>query len=113
MTLKPVFSAKSSCLQPFASLYFLILFPIDAASVVKRVLNSTQELNSELICVLPYLQKDVEYYENYDRVIIHESREKSQPKAAITNRNRWMVEQADLLICYVERGAKEDRASRG
>lgn len=27
---------------------------------------------------------------------------KPHPKGAITKRNRWMVEQADLLVCYVE-----------
>ncbi len=46
----------------------------------------------------------MEYYEKYyDRVMIPESIGKTHPKGAITKRNRWMIEQADLLICYVER----------
>ena len=36
-------------------------------------------------------------------MIIPECIGKTHPKGAITKRNRWMVEQADLLICYIER----------
>lgn len=79
-------------------------FDIYAATVVKRVQNDIGKENSELICVLPYVEKNAEYYEKYyDSVIIPECVQKAYPKSAITKRNRWMIEQADLLICYVER----------
>ena len=79
-------------------------FDIYAASIVKRVQGAMGKHNSELICVLPYSQKDIEYYEKYyDSVIIPEHIGKTHPKGAITKRNRWMVEEADLFICYVER----------
>ena len=79
-------------------------FDIYAATVVKHVQNVMGKVNNELICVLPYSQKDIVYYEKYyDSVMIPECIEKIHPKGAITKRNRWMVEQADLFVCYVER----------
>lgn len=78
-------------------------FDIYAATIVKRVQRICGKDNNELICVLPYSKKDTVYYEKYyDRIIIPECIEKTHPKGAITKRNRWMVEQSDLLICYVE-----------
>jgi len=78
-------------------------FDIYAASVVKRVKMAMGQENSCLICVLPYPEKNMEYYEKYyDSVIIPECIEKSYPKSAITKRNRWMTEQADLFICFVD-----------
>ena len=79
-------------------------FDIYAASVVKRVQNAMGKENSEFICVLPYPEKDMEYYEEYyDNVMIPECIGRTHPKGAITKRNRWMVEACDLFICYVER----------
>ena len=42
--------------------------------------------------------EDFEKY--YDRVDIPIS---AHPKLAITKRNEWMAEQADLVLCYIER----------
>lgn len=79
-------------------------FDIYAASVVKRVQKATSRENNEFICVLPYSQKNMKYYEEYyDHVMIPECIGKTHPKGAITKRNKWMVEQADLFVCYVER----------
>ena len=79
-------------------------FDIYASTVIKRVQNGLGKSNNEFICVLPYSKKDMEYYEEYyDRVMIPEVIGKAHPKGAITKRNRWMVDQADLIICYVER----------
>ena len=79
-------------------------FDIYAATVVKRVQDAMGKANSEFICVLPYPEKDIEYYEKYyDNVMIPECIGRTHPKGAITKRNRWMVEQADLFVCYVER----------
>lgn len=79
-------------------------FDLYAATVVKRVQKAIGKENSAFICVLPYAERDMEYYEKYyDAVIIPECVRKTHPKGAITKRNRWMVEQADLFICYVER----------
>ena len=79
-------------------------FDIYAATVVKRVQAAMGKDNSEFICVLPYPEKDMEYYEKYyDNVMIPECIGRTHPKGAITKRNRWMVEQADLFVCFVER----------
>ncbi len=76
-------------------------FDIYAASIIKRVQTVMGAENSELNLVLPYIRKDINYYEKYyDRVSIPIS---VHPKIAITKRNEWAVEQADLVICYIER----------
>ncbi len=77
-------------------------FDIFSASVVKRVMRAMGNECGELICVLPYSQRDIEFYEKYyDSVIIPECVCGVHPKGAIVRRNRWMVEQASLVICYV------------
>ena len=99
--LKELISAK-----PFVEIYIGRNGEFDryAASIVKRVQKAVGKEHSELICVLPYLQKDVEHYADYyDTVMIPECIGRAHPKGAITKRNRWMVEQADLFVCYVER----------
>lgn len=79
-------------------------FDLFVATIVRRLQKMLGEDNNELICVLPYPEKNIEYYEEYyGSVIIPECLGKTHPKGAITKRNRWIVEQADLIICYVER----------
>ena len=46
--------------------------------------------------------EDFEKY--YDRVDFPIS---AHPKLAITKRNEWMAEQADLILCYIERESGE------
>ncbi len=78
-------------------------FDIFAASVLKRIIKRAGNLNSGINLVLPYSSKDIEYYEQYyNSVTIYECTDKIHPKGAITKRNKWMVEQCDLLVCYVE-----------
>ena len=79
-------------------------FDIFAAAVVKATQKELGKENLAITLVLPYPQKDIQYYEKYyDDIIIPQCVEKLHPKGAITRRNRWMVEECDLLICYVER----------
>ena len=79
-------------------------FDIYAASLVKQLQKETGKETNVLICVLPYLDKNLKCYEEYyDEVMIPEDIGRTHPKGAITKRNRWMVERADLVICYVER----------
>ncbi len=79
-------------------------FDILAASVVKRLQKDLLRDNCEMSLVLPYLKKNIEYYaQYYDNITIPERVEGMHPKAAIGERNKWMVEKCDLLICYVER----------
>ena len=54
--------------------------------------------------VLPYTVANLEYYEKYyDGIIIPETVYGAHPKIAITLKNRWMVEQSELVITYVTR----------
>ncbi len=92
--------------KPFVEIYIGCNgeFDIYAATVLKHVQKAMGKANNELICVLPYPEKNMKYYaEYYDSVIIPECIGTSHPKGAITKRNRWMVEQANLFVCYVER----------
>ena len=74
------------------------------ASVIKRARREYGVDNSDLILALPYRVANMEdYAAYYDAVIIPECLEGVHPKGAITGRNRWMVEKADLVIVYVER----------
>ena len=74
------------------------------ASVIKRLKKEREMSYNILILVLPHTVKDMEYYEKYyDEMIIPESIGKAHYKNAITLRNRWMVDQADLVIVNVER----------
>ena len=73
------------------------------ASVIKRVQKQLDRDNNVMILTLPYTVKDIEYYENYyDEIVIPDAIGKAHPKAAITLRNRWMVDTADLVIAYIE-----------
>ena len=81
-------------------------FDIFTASIIRRAKKAFGYGNVDLTLALPYKVKDIEFYANYyDSVIIPESIEKIHPKRAITMRNRWMVEQCNLVICFVNRDA--------
>ena len=74
-----------------------------AASVIKRIQKKFEKENGDLTLVIPYPIADLAYYEKYyDRIILPESVEGVHPKSAITLKNRWMIEQSDLVIFYVE-----------
>lgn len=74
-----------------------------AASVIKRAQRETEKENNDITLVLPYAVSDLEYYEKYyDSIIIPSCIYRAHPKSAITLKNRWMIEKADLVIVYVE-----------
>ena len=74
-----------------------------AASVIKRVQKEAGRDNSSLTLVIPYAVADIAYYEKYyDNIIIPDVVEGVYPKNAIKLKNRWMVEQADLVVVNVE-----------
>ena len=76
-------------------------FDIFSASVVKRAKKGAE--NISLTLILPYLVKDVEFYEKYYDDIIVLDLKNVHPKAKITKRNQYMVEVCDLFVCYVDR----------
>ncbi|MBP3437391.1 MAG: hypothetical protein J6K61_05755 [Clostridia bacterium] len=60
--------------------------------------------NSALILVLPYTKSGMAYTEqSFDSIIVPNELYKVYPKAAITKRNEWLIENANLLIAYVIR----------
>lgn len=81
-------------------------FDLSVASSVKRAQKTVGDHNSSLILVQPYPMKDDEYYEKYYDEIYYPVSSKTHPKAAITMRNKWMIEHSDLLIAFVEEGRK-------
>lgn len=79
-------------------------FDILAASVIKRLQKNYRDDNSMMILVLPYPVKDYEYYEDYyDEIVIPDKLHGVHPKAAITERNRWMVANTDVLVAYIRK----------
>ena len=81
-------------------------FDISTASAIKRAQKAIGHHNSSLILLLPYSMKDEKYYEKFYDEIQYPIDSKTHVKAAITKRNRWMIENADLLVAFVEKGKK-------
>ncbi len=79
-----------------------------AARAVRRAKNLYRDDNSRLILVLPYMtagySRHPEDYDNYyDSVEICQTSAKAHPKSAITIRNKEMVDNADVVICYINK----------
>ncbi len=77
------------------------------ASAIRQIKKASLKYNCELILVLPYLTAEFlnnkASFENYyDSVILSHTASKAHPKSAIQIRNKDMVDQADLIICYIE-----------
>lgn len=74
------------------------------ASIIKRAQKEVGKENNDLTLVLPYTVAKIEYYEKYyDDIIIPEKVYGAHPKSAITLKNRWMIEESDLVIIYIKR----------
>ena len=79
-------------------------FDIFSASVIKSIKRALGNETCELNLILPYKRRDIEFYEKYyDNVTIPSRIEKKHPKCAIKERNKVMIEESDLVICYVEK----------
>ena len=83
-------------------------FDIKCASAVRAAKRKYPNKKIRLALVLPYmsnrLNADKEYYQyNYDEIIIPAELVGVHYKAAITMRNRWLVDRVDCVIAYVYR----------
>ena len=68
----------------------------------KMMQNEMGTHNSRIVYIQPYHTKDDDFYERcYDKVLYPIDCEWN-PKTAITQRNRWIVDHADLLVAYAE-----------
>lgn len=81
-------------------------FDISVASAIKRAQKAVRHHKSSLILVRPYPIKDDEYCREFYDEIHYPLDSKTHPKAAITKRNRWMIENAELLVAFVEEGRR-------
>ena len=74
--------------------------------MVRRTLKELKDLypNIEYSVVLAYLPKEKDEYDLYDYhdTIYPEGFELVHPKYAIVKRNRWMIEQSDYVVTYVD-----------
>ena len=77
-------------------------FDISVASATKRAQKALGNQNSCLVLLQPYPMKDDEYYEDFYDEVWYPVDPKTHPKLAITKRNQWMIDNADLLVAYVE-----------
>ncbi len=71
-----------------------------SASAVHQLKSTYPFIQNHL--VIPYLNFRVFNKELFDQIIYPEGLEKYHYKAAIGRRNRYMVEQAAVAICYVQ-----------
>ncbi len=78
-----------------------------ASSAVLRIKKQVFDANSSLIWVMPYdsaaYRNNAESFaEYYDEIELCQESASTHFKAAIQTRNRYMIDRADLLICYVK-----------
>lgn len=83
-------------------------FDARCASAVRTAKRRNPHLDIQLCLVLPYMMQkineDKDYYERaFDRIIVPFELAEVHYKAAITKRNRWMVDASDCLIAFVYR----------
>ena len=77
-----------------------------AASAIRVAKTQHRDKKIQLYLIEPYfhtgLNRDKDYNEKlYDGIIIPQELLGIHPKAAIQKRNRWMCDQAELLIAFV------------
>lgn len=74
-------------------------------SCVRKAKKNYPNRKIKLICVKPYLTKELNenkqyYYELYDDIIIPEELSGVYYKNAITKRNQWMIDKSDIVLTY-------------
>lgn len=77
-------------------------FDIMATSAIRRLRKEMGGENSTLNLVLPYPKANMDLLEmSFDSVFVPSEITRCPPRAAIPARNKWLVDNCDLLICYV------------
>lgn len=77
------------------------------SSVIKRAQREITDLNNIHTLVMPYVKKsyldnEKSYNEYYDLIEISEKAAAAHPKAAISIRNKEMIDRSALCVFYVE-----------
>ena len=79
-------------------------FDILATSAVCRLMERRGKENYTLNLVLPYVKANMDFLaKQYDNIILPPTLYGVHPKAVITVRNRWMLENSNLLVAHVIR----------
>lgn len=83
-------------------------FDAKCAAAVRAARRRHPDLDIRLHLVLPYMTQEINAYKDYyeksfDSIIIPLELAEVHYKAAITKRNRWMVDASDYLIAFVYR----------
>lgn len=70
---------------------------------VRRILRQLQSVYPfiKYAVVLAYLPTETSANENYTDTLYPEGMEEGPPRFAIERRNKWMLNEADYVICYV------------
>lgn len=77
-----------------------------AAGAVRSMKSKHPDI--KVVLVLPYFTNKINEYkefyeEDYDSIFLPQELMGVHPKGAITKRNRLMVDESELIICYVKR----------
>ena len=78
-------------------------FDISAASAIKRAQKKYETKNNSLNLILPYQSKNECFFQEFYDEIYYPLDRKIHYKSAILKRNEWMIDNSDLLVCYVEK----------
>ena len=82
-------------------------FEFLAALAAKLVKTSLKNNRIQLVLVQPYYNEDDFLFERLFDEIRYPIKEKDE-NVAIIKRNQWMVDNADLLVAYVEKASGDD-----
>ena len=77
-------------------------FDISSASAIKRAQKKYGTKNSSLNLILPYKSKDECFFQEFYDEIYYPLNNKTHFKSAIKKRNEWLIDNSDLLVCYVK-----------
>ncbi len=74
-------------------------FDMNCAGIIYKLKNQYKNIKSYL--VIPYLSFNVINENYYDEIIFPNGFEKYYFKSAILVRNKYLVEKADICLCYI------------
>lgn len=73
-----------------------------ATSTIRRLIDRRGKEYFVLNLALPYHKANMDLFEKqFEGVMIQPTLHNTHPKAVITERNRWMIENCELLIAHV------------
>lgn len=102
-----LFNTIRDCAQKDASAQFLVGNHGDFDSMALRCLRTLRKEYPSIVyhVVLAYLPRPNDLYPLYEpwETLYPEGIESALPRFAISWRNRWMVQQSDMVICYITR----------